>query len=107
MDLYNAAKDGNLERVQLLLGQGTDKDMVGGGEGETPLFAACANGHLAIAQLLVEQGADMEKTYVSWTPLNIASNNGHLDVVRYLLEQGADRDKANANGYTPLLTAVT
>ena len=103
-DLYDAARDGDLKRVQVLVvEQGVDKEETGGLYGSTPLYAASRNGHLAVVRYLVEQGADMEKAdNGGWTPLIVASYRGHLEVVRYLLEQGANRDKANNGGYTSL-----
>ena len=107
MDLYNAAKDGDLERVRLLLEQGADKDQIFGVYDQTPLFAASGKCHLPIVQLLIEQGADMEKTDMyRRSPLYDACRKGRLDVARYLLEQGADRDKANRWGKTPLHIAA-
>ena len=107
MDLYDAAKAGNMDRVQLLLEQGADKDAKFGHRNETPLYGAASNGHLSIVQLLVEQGANMEKANrIDWTPLMIAAQYGHLNVVRYLLDQGANRDKASRGGWTSLHNAA-
>ena len=102
MDLIEATKTNNLERVQLLVEQGADKDKGDSGS-RTPLFWASLRGHFEIAQYLVEQGAALDKTtdYGS-TPLITAAANNHLELVCYLSEQGADRDKANINGWTPL-----
>ena len=88
MDLYNAARNGNLARVTLLVEQGADKNQVGGDTlwMETVLSTAAHQGHLDVVRYLVEQGADMEKCdSTGWTPLFYASAHGHLDVVRYLL----------------------
>ena len=102
-DLFDAAEAGNLERVRLLLEQGVDKNQIGGLWKETALGVAASNGYLDIAQCLVEQGADVEKTDIDGnTPIIDASHNGHLRVVRYLLEQGANRDKATITGWTSL-----
>ena len=100
-DLYDAAEAGDLERVQVLVEQGADKDEVNE-DGQTPLYIAACIGHLAVVRYLVEQGADMEKVYFEWTPLIIASIHGKLEVVRYLLDQGANRDKADDSRRTPL-----
>ena len=106
MDLPYAAEHGDLERVQLLLGQGVDKDKPNL-NGYTALWNASQKGYLPIVQCLVEQGADKDKaSYSGITSLNIASYKGHLDVVRHLLEQGADRDKSCNNGWTPLHRAA-
>ena len=101
--LFDAAALGDLERVQMLVGGGADKDATVS-HGWTPLYAASCNGHLAVVRYLVEQGADMEKASSGsgWTPIIVASCWGRLEVVRYLLEQGANRDKADNHGYTSL-----
>ena len=102
MDWQEAAKQGNLKRVKLLVEQGADKDK-GDSGGNTPLMWASANGHLDVVQYLVEQGASLEKANNGGIiPLSCAASNGQLDVARYLLEQGADRNKASNSGWTPL-----
>ena len=102
MDLYQAAKAGDLDRVQVLVEQGADKDELNNLYGRTPLNVASQHGHLRVVRYLVEQGADMEKASGGWTPLVHASSKGQLEVVRYLLEQGANRDKTSLDGWTPL-----
>ena len=101
--LYDAAEAGDLDRVKLLVEQGTDRNQVGGYYRDTALSIAAENGHSMIVRYLVEKGADMQKvSSFDWTPLLNASRCGHFEVVRYLLEQGADRDKADRYGYTSL-----
>jgi RNA polymerase sigma-70 factor (ECF subfamily) len=54
-------------------------------------YIACRNGELAIAQLLLANGADINaKGYFGATGLHWAAHNGHGDVVRWLLDRGAD-----------------
>ena len=104
-DLYDAAEDGDLERVTLLVEQGVDKNQVGGEYGTTALSAAAGNNHLAVVQFLVEQGADIDKGNTDgagFNPLHYASSSGHLEVVHYLLEQGADREMTSDFDETPL-----
>ena len=106
-DLYDAAKDGNLERVMQLVEQGADKNQVGGKFGDSALSAATENNNLSVVRFLVEQGADLELADVmGWTPLIDASRHGHLEVARYLLEQGANTEKATNHGFTSLHYAV-
>ena len=103
MDLYDAAKVGDLERLQFLLKHGAPTNQVGGAFHETVLSVACWKGHLGVVRFLVEQGADIEKADPDgWTPLHVASVYGCVEVVRFLLEEGADRDKAGNSGWTPL-----
>lgn len=53
---------------------------------------ACSQGHLAMAQLLLEQGANINVRNFNQigTPLITAVRELHIEVVRFLLEQGAD-----------------
>ena len=102
MDLHDAVKHNDIERVRMFVEQGADKDK-GDSYGITPLYLASNNGFLDVAQYLVEHGATLDTADSGgWTPLIVAASNGQREVCRYLLEQGADRDKATNNGYTPL-----
>ena len=60
---------------------------------ETPLHAASRWGHAVVAQLLLENGADvMAKDEYERTPLHLASKYGRMEVVRVLLKHGAEVD---------------
>ena len=65
MDIYDAARTNNLERVRLLVEQGTDKDK-GDSVGRTPLFRASQDGQLDVTQYLVEQGAASHCCCTQW-----------------------------------------
>ena len=59
--------------------------------GVTPLYAACQNGHVDAARLLLARGADIEaKTAWNDTPLDIAKREGHKAVVALLEEHQKD-----------------
>ena len=106
MDLPLAANYGDLERVQLLVEQGADKDK-GNDSGDTPLRLASRGGWFDVVRYLVEQGSSLEKAAIDGcTPLTGASACGHLEIVRYLLEKGAEMDKADNDGDTPLHCAA-
>jgi ankyrin repeat protein len=69
------------------------------------LHWAAENGLVDIAMLLIEQGADPNKTdHFDNTALHRAL--GYPDLVRFLLESGADVNAKNALGNTPLHLAV-
>lgn len=71
---------------------------------ETPLMMAALKGQLDVATLLIERGADVNKT--GWTPLHYAATGGHAALVRLLLEHHAYIDAGSPNGSTPLMMAA-
>ncbi len=54
-------------------------------------YCACRNGHMAVAALLLERGADVNaKGVFGGTGLHWAAINGHKDTVSFLVAHGAD-----------------
>jgi len=68
----------------------------------TPLHAACLAGHYSIVRLLIQNGADLERTdgRLNWTCLHWAVSGGNIKVIELLLEKGATITKVN--GVSPL-----
>lgn len=74
------------------------------------LHHAAEYNQLAICQLLVELGVDINQPTVgsgNTTPLAVAAENGHLEIVRWLLEAGAEVDGSPLSVTSPLIAAVT
>ena len=60
-------------------------------KGEAPLYAAAAEGHLQVVELLVAEGADQGAPDGDGdTPLYAAAARGHDEAARALVEAGAD-----------------
>jgi ankyrin repeat protein len=124
--LHVAAVHGRLEVVELLLERGAsatepnDRDV-------TPLHyaalrvhfmfpeadrghrvhAACGAEHRAIAELLIERGADIHAPSQMWgTPLHAAARGGNYDVAELLVERGAEVNATDKWGATPLHEAA-
>jgi ankyrin repeat protein len=70
---------------------------------------AAGNGHAAVAELLLEKGAELESKdkHFGQTPLSRAAGNGHETVVELLLKKGAELEsKDKLYRRTPLSWAA-
>ena len=132
-DLIDAAKRGDLPRVEEVLQARPLLALKRLASGETALMSALYHGHRAIVDALARHGAvsdvfsaaatgrlaelhdalrDEEAvnaySYDGWTPLHLAAFFGRLDAARVLLESGADVHAVSRNGLenTPLHAAT-
>ncbi|KAJ2944215.1 hypothetical protein O0L34_g18194 [Tuta absoluta] len=90
--LHVACISGNKLLVERLLAKGHPVN-VRDNAGWLPLHEACIHGRLEVANILINNGANVNDRGGSncdgITPLYDAASNGHLDVVQLLLEKGA------------------
>ena len=101
--LHLASIEGNKAKVERLLSH----FLVDVNCESAPLRVAAHLGHKDVVQLLLDKGADPNKTnYDGWTPLHGAASRGHTNVVQLLLERGADPIKSDNYGHTPQYKAV-
>ena len=71
-----------------------------GDSGKTPLFIAAENGHVAIANSLVNAGCAVSlPTSLNKTPLYMASEQGHTEIVRILLSRSSSDDVMKTTNY--------
>ena len=87
-----AAYAGNMNYVKRLVEAGAEVSFYGW----APLTYAAFNGHAAIADYLLQRGAEIDATTENGsTALFFAARYGHLDVVKLLLKHQADVTKLN------------
>jgi len=106
--LWEATLQGNEHEVCRLIELGTKVNMADA-RGVTPLMLVGFNGHLKIAQILLEHKANVNTQAAGENntfALKSAAENGHAKIVQLLLDEGADITMANAQGVTPLIMAA-
>ena len=102
--LIEAVENGDLKQVRQLLDSGANAN-VEDYAAHTPLYHAAQKGHLEIARLLIEDGADIDHESGD-SPLLWACYYGHTDMVKLLVENGADVNaKRLSDNSTPLRSA--
>ena len=96
-------------RVRQLLADGAKPD-IKDADGWSGLLVCCRNGfegHLEIAKLLLDAGADINQTAHVYSPLHFAANNGNMTIVRELLRRGANvHISTDQEGSTPIAFAA-
>jgi len=110
-ELFAAARTGDAGKVETLLKDGVAHDAIDDA-GEPALMHAAHHGHVAVVQVLIAAGADVNaKSPQGWTALAKAAYNGETDrgyveVVEILHEAGANLDERIFFGITPLMLAA-
>ena len=102
---WEAAKSGNLEVVQRLLGEGVNVDIYGSTIldyfGCTALFWAAKHNHKKVVQFLLEKNAYIDAgAGMGGTPLHIAAYEGHSEIVELLISEGANTEAKTGDGDT-------
>lgn len=101
--LARACHNGDLAVVKIRFSERPQDLHVQDNAENTPLQIACLEGHDAVVEFLISQGAEINiQNNVKDTPLIDAVENGHVDVVRLLLKHGANPRLANQNGDEPV-----
>jgi putative CocE/NonD family hydrolase len=85
--LHQAATEGNIEQVKLLISQGIDIN-IQDAEGNTPLCRAIQAGKLEASQTLIDAGADVNAGL--WPPLYYAVDVNDISTAKNLIARGAN-----------------
>jgi len=102
-ELFEYTSSGDISGVMTLLEQRIVDVNATNVLNETALYIACENGHTAVAQYLLDNGADVSCGRTK--PLIAAVRYGHYDCVKLLLEYHADAN-CSSGGETPMSVAL-
>jgi ankyrin repeat protein len=108
--LHNAADDGDLARLELLIVHGDAACLLRTfttGVAWTPLHYAAHDGHCAAAQLLIDAGADPNcvDDDLGYSAISLAAERDDLAMVELLLANGADPALETGTGRSALSIA--
>jgi hypothetical protein len=103
--LHYAVWNGYESIVKLLLQEGAYIEAVTK-DGSSPFTIAVERSHLAVAKILLENGAKKDhKNASGWTVLHWAAE-GSFDTVKFLLDHKANIEATDGSGETPLHSAA-
>lgn len=75
--------------------------------GMTALNAACVNGLTDVAKILIQAGANLNKSdQFGYAPLSNAARYGRVETIEYLLRRGANITHKTHDGYTAIHLAA-
>ena len=98
-ELFDWVERGDLVRLQAALDEDQDSANARDTYGVSLLYLASARGDLALVRLLIERGADVDKTSDAGNaPIMVAAANGHVETIKLLLEHGASTTGKNRWG---------
>lgn len=94
-ELMDAAYQGNMEEVEILLGKGADVDARDNYSRTTPLHRAATRDNRGLVSLLLDRGAQVDAMDAHGrTPLHVAVRWHNTDTAKLLILRGADPFKA-------------
>lgn len=106
--IHDAAANGDVAKVKSLINASSmvieevdSRDFIQ----ERPLHVAAKRGHVAVIDLLLKSGANINGTSGFGTPLHDAANMGKMQAVEFLVKNGANVNAVGAEGHTPLTIA--
>jgi ankyrin repeat protein len=102
--LHHCAENGLTTSVKRLLSiRNINVNVKEDWDGSTPLHWAAWKGHIEIARLLLQNGAEVNaKSNDGSAPLHWAAIHGHVNILHLLVENGADLEAQSNNGWRAL-----
>ena len=106
--IHDAARDGELEKIKVLLKDNPDLVFSKDENGATALLTAALGGHKDIAELLLANKADVNATNnYRMTPLHVSALKGYKDIAALLLANNAEVNAKDSDGDTALKLAAS
>lgn len=108
-NLFAAIRENKIKKVNQILKKNPDVNMKDEeDDGNTPLIISSEDGLKSITELLIQRGAEINKTNnFGETPLMKAAYKGKKDIVDLLIKNGANVNMKDDEGTTPLMWAVS
>ena len=106
--LHVAARNGQLELIEILLSVGGRKLMtMVAGEAGTPLHQAARRGHKDVVTRLLNEGCPVDiRDSNGFTALYVAAQRGQVVIIEMLVNHGFDVNAVDNEGMTPLHSAA-
>ena len=103
---HACTKNGHPEIIKLLIQHGVDLFALDS-RGLIPLHYAASNNNIPAAEILIENGADVNfksisTDYATVTALHLASKLGHIDMVKFLIKNGVNCNLQTSANLTSL-----
>ena len=115
--LVRAADDGDAAAIRAIVTRGADPNAPYGALNWTPLMHAIHNNRIASVNVLLDAGADVNRTgdyeseprtkQLDVTPLMMAAGYGYTPIVEVLLRRGADPSGIDGDGHRALDYALS
>ena len=104
--MIRAAKKGEVSAVKRILKEDPTALSARDSDGSTPLHCASWKGQVAVVELLLDEGADInahnQNDHWGDTPLHAAAHGNQTAVARVLIARGAKLNAKNPAGRTPM-----
>lgn len=102
--LHWASINNRKELVKYYLGLGAEVNAIGGDLQSTSIHWATRQGHLSMAVLLMQHGADPSiMDGEGCNCLHLAAQFGHTAIVAYLVAKGQEINTPDSNGMTAIM----
>lgn len=105
-NIFEASKTGDLKAMEQMIELNSDTVNALNDHGHSPLILATYNNQPESAQILIDNGADVNFTFSQGSAIHGAAFKGYTEMIKLLVNNGAAYDEPDQNGTTPLIYAT-